>query len=88
MGRTYKRRFARALHAVQAEEERGRVRVRGVPGLVRLQPLEQEGDAVLGFVVDDVGHVSLSLSRIFFWTGSIDDFFFFFFNLEVVCMYG
>lgn len=46
----------RALHAVQAQEERRRVGVAGVFGLVGLQPREEEVDAVLRLVVDGFGH--------------------------------
>lgn len=55
--RAYQYCLASSLNAVQADEERrGIGGVVPISGLVSLQSLEEEGNAVFGFVVYDFGH--------------------------------
>lgn len=50
-------RLASTLNPIQPQKQwRGLVRVRSITRLVGFYAVEEEGDAVLGFVVDDFGH--------------------------------
>lgn len=54
---TYENRLARSLNTVQPQKQwRGLVGVGCIARLVGFYAVEEERDAVLGFVVDDFGH--------------------------------